>query len=311
MLLRTANHLYWMGRYLERTENTARAIEGAVQVASLPNRYAVEVWDGLLAMIGLKEEFFERYHAPSTADMLHFILFDPENPASLLSSLRAARENGRAACATLSSDAWESLNALWLDLNELDQYHLLSGGITPCLVRVKEGARLVRGALEGTLVQEEALRLITLGSMLERADHLVRVLRARTPFLLSVANHDEAIYYASAAVLQAAGAVESYRKVYRDVITPWRVIELLVLRPESPCSLRVCLDRVVDSLGTPDDDGGGEAARLAGDLRRHLCDEQMALMLRQTLPEQLADFAVGFRRLSDGIDAGLKVPLCA
>jgi uncharacterized alpha-E superfamily protein len=310
VLLRTADHLYWMGRYMERAENTARAVEGAVQAASLPTRYTVEAWDGLLAMIGLREEFLERYHAPSTADMLHFILFDPDNPSSLLSSLLAARENGRAACATLSSDAWESLNALWLDLNELDQYHLLSGGITPCLVRVKEGARLVRGALEEALVHEEALRLITLGSMVERADHLVRLLRARTPFLLSVAEHDEAIYYASAAVLQAAGAAESYRKVYRDVITPWRVIELLVLRPESPCSLRACLDRISESFGGSDG-GGGEAASLTGDLRRHLNDEGMALTLREALPEHLADLANGIRRLNDRIVAGLKVPLCA
>jgi uncharacterized alpha-E superfamily protein len=310
VLLRTAGHLYWMGRYLERAENTAQAVEGAARATSLPTRYAVEAWDGLLAMAGIKEEFFKRYHAPSTADMLHFILFDPENPVSLLSSLRAARENGRTACAALSSDAWESLNALWLDLNELDQYHLLSGGITPCLVRVKEGARLVRGALEETLVREEALRLITLGSMLERADHLVRVLRVRTPFLLSVAERGEAIYYASAAVLQTAGAAESYRKVYHDVITPWRVIELLVLRPENPCSLRACLDRIADGLDAADR-GGGEAARLAGGLCRQLHDERMALMLRQALPEQLADFADGLGRLNDGVAAGLKVPLCA
>lgn len=310
MLLRTAGHLYWMGRYLERAENTAYAVEGAVQVSSLPTRYAVEAWDGLLAMAGLKEEFFKRYHTPSTADMLNFILFDPENPVSLLSSLHAARENGRTACAALSSDAWESLNALWLDLNELDQYHLLSGGITPCLVRVKEGARLVRGALEETLVREGALRLITLGSMLERSDHLVRVLRARTPFLLSVAERAEAIYYASAVVLQTAGAVESYRKVYHDVITPWRVIELLMLRPESPCSLRACLDRIADSLdGT--DGGVGEAVRLADELRHQVYDERMTPMLRQALPEQLADLADGLRQLNDEITAGLKVPLCA
>ena len=310
MLLRIAEHLYWMGRYLERAENSARAVDSAAQHALLPDRDA-EAWDGLLAMVGLRDEFRERYHAPSTADLLHFILFDPENPSSLLSSLKAARENGRAACATLSPDAWESLNGLWLDMNELDQYHLLSGGVTPCLVRVREGARLIRGVLDATLVQEETARLLALGTMLERADYLVRLLRAKTPSLLSANELNETSYYACTALLQAAGAVESYRAVYRDVVTPWRVIELLILRPENPCSLRACIDRIADGLNAVDGNGRGEAARLAEELRRLLRDERTAALLRQALSEHLADFADTLRRLGAEINQELRVPLCA
>jgi len=311
MLLRIAEHLYWMGRYLDRAETSARAFECAVERENPPDGSS-GAWAGLLAMAGLGEEFRERYHAPSAADLLHFFLFDLDNPSSLLSSLKAARDNGRAACALLPPEVWESLNGIWLDLNELDQYHLLSGGITPCLTRVKEGARAIRGALDATRIQDEATRVLTLGRMLERADFLIRLLRGRMPVLVHAAdvpdkNDDDS----SKELLRTAGALESYRAAYHEVITPWRVIDWLILRPENPGSVRTCLDRICDCLGSSAVGGEGKAARLAYDLRGWLCDKGTGAALRQALPEQLADVADLLQRLGTEINLELRASPCA
>ena len=310
MLLRIADHLYWMGRYIERAENTARAVEGAYHASLLPKGYALEDWDSLLGMLGLRDRFPEPGRSASIQELLRFVTLDLENPSSILSSLRAARENGRATCGTISLDAWGSLNALWLDLSEIDPSRLISDGAPPLLARLNEGIQLFRGVIQSKLDHDEVTQWTGLGIFLERADYMTRILRARCPFLFKAAKGDAA-YYSSMALLRWAGAVEAYRKLYRNGVMPGKVIDLLVLNEETQCSLHACLDRISIFLSHNSDGMGGNAAGVATDLHRLFHEPRDRDLDGQDLSSRLADVAVGLRGLAEEIDRWFQETPCA
>jgi uncharacterized alpha-E superfamily protein len=311
MLLRVADHLYWLGRYLERAENTADALGAACHESLLPGANNVEVWEGLLSLTGRKTDFLARYGGLSETNILEFMLFDLENPSSVLSSFRAARENGRSAYATLAPGVSESINTLWLDLKELELRRLTPDGVGPYLDRMREGVLQIHGAFHPMLVQDEASRLIGLGMLLERGDHIVRVLKANPLSLREPPRGGAADDPSCSTVLRSAGAVQIYRKANRNAPTPRRVMEFLLLQREIPCSLRTCLDRIRDCL-TPFTDGfGREPKRLADEMGRVLDDRHLMEVLPDALDDYLADFSGRLREIGIEIDRGFRIPLCA
>jgi uncharacterized alpha-E superfamily protein len=299
-----------MGRYIERAENTARAVDGAYHASLLPKGYAFEEWDGLLRILGLRDRFPETGRSASKQELLRFVTLDLENPASILSSLRAARENGRATCGTISLDAWEILNALWLDLSEIDPSRLISDGTPPLLARLNEGTQLFRGVIQTKLDHDEVTQWTGLGIFLERADYMTRILRARCPILFKAGKGDAA-YYSSMALLRWAGAVEAYRKLYRNGVTPRQVIELLVLNEETQCSLHACLDRIKIFLSDYSDGTVGIAAGVARDLHRLFHEPRDRDLFGQDLNAGLVDVEIRIRGLAEEIDRWFQETPCA
>jgi uncharacterized alpha-E superfamily protein len=311
MLLRVADHLYWLGRYLERAENTANAVDAACHESLLHGADPLEAWEGLLALFGQKENFLERYGAPEASNILEFMLLDLENPASVLSSLRKARENGRSAYASLPPEVSESVNTLWLELKEMELQRLTLDGMGPCLDRMREGTLRIHGGFHHTLVHDEVSRLIGLGTFLERGDYIVRVLSG-IPMPLHPAGHDDpAVFRLSSKVLRSVGAVEAYQKAYHDVLTPPRVVGLLLLQSETHCSLRTCLERIGDCL-TPFTEGfGRQPKRLAEGLRGSLADPYLRDILPDALEDYLADYSGRLSEIANEIHNGFRIPLCA
>lgn len=311
MLLRVADHLYWLGRYLERAENTADAVDAACHESLLPGANAVEAWESLLALVGQKADFLARYRVLSATNILEFMLLDLENPSSALSSFRAARENGRSAYATLAPEVSESINTLWLELKEMELRRLTLDGVGPCLDRMREGVLRIHGGFNHTLVQDEVSRLIGLGTLLERGDHIIRVLRANHLPLHEAPRGEATDYQSCSTILRSVGAVEVYRKAHHHMLTPRRVVELLLLQREIHCSLRTCLDRIGDCL-TPFTDGfGREPKRLADEMGRVLDDDLLGEMLTDSLDDYLVDFSRRLGEIGVEIDKGFRIPLCA
>jgi uncharacterized alpha-E superfamily protein len=310
MLLRIAEHLYWVGRYIERAENMARAVDGAYHASLLPKGYAFEEWDSLLGMLGQRGRRPEPRGSTSILELLRFVTLDLENPSSILSSLRAARENGRATCGTISLEAWETLNALWLDLSEIDPSRLISNGTPSLLARVNDGTQLFRGVIQTKLDRDEVSQWTGLGTFLERADYMIRILRARSPFLFNAAKGDAA-YYSSTALLRWAGAVEAYRKLYRNGVTPEQVIELLVLNEESQCSLHACLDRINTFLSGHSNGMGENAAVVATELHIQFHEPWNRDLFGPDLGSRLTDVGVGLHGLTEAIDRWFQETPCA
>lgn len=248
MLSSTADHLYWMARSMERAENTARMLDVTFRM-SMFKQALIEPhheWRAMLSISGLHEDFEGRYDIPSAENVLHFMALDEKSPGSIYNSIFNARENARAVRGSITSEMWEALNATWLTMRQIHNDGLDEDGVSKFFEWVKERSHLSRGIAHGTMLRDNTFRFIRLGNFLERADNTARILDVKYHILLPSPKDvgGAADYYQWSAVLRSVSAFESYRKVYRNQITPKRVGELLILRTDMARSLITCVNEV-------------------------------------------------------------------
>ena len=174
---------------------------------------------------GIAEQFAEHHSEISQDNVIHFMALDEDNPVSIKNSLHAARESARAVRGTITSEMWEALNHTWLQMNGKQMRNIEHDGISSFFEWVKERSHLSRGITYGTLLRDDAFRFLRLGTFLERADNTARILDVKYHILLpSLADVGGAAdYYQWGALLRSVSAFDTYRRVYRDVITPRRV----------------------------------------------------------------------------------------
>lgn len=274
MLSRTADHLYWMARYTERAENLARMLDVNSRMSLLPQGPEVveQGWVATLTIIGLMDAFRQRYDQVTSSSVIAFMAFDRENPLSIYSCLRAARENARAVRGTLTSEIWETMNATWLEMRVASLRPSTDAEFGNFFEWVKYRSHVARGVVQGTMLRDEAWHFTWLGTYLERADSTARILDVKYHLLLPRGEQagGAADYYQWSALLHSVSAFEIYRRVYRDLITPRRVAELLVLRDDMPRSLRRCMTQVYTHLTAVRNSQSSETERRAGELQASL-----------------------------------------
>jgi uncharacterized alpha-E superfamily protein len=306
MLSRAANNLFWMARYVERGENTARMLDVTYRMSLMPQDPSVaqKEWFAPLNITGILFPFTGRYSTVGPHDVLRYMVLDLDNPSSILSCAKAARENARAVRGAITSEMWEVLNSTWLELQHFNESRLDSGGVSQFFDWVKERAHLFRGVTVGTALKDEAFHFNRLGIFLERSDNTARILDVKYHVLLpSIDDVGGAVdYYQWAAVLRSVSAFESYRKVYRDVITPLRVAELLILRDDMPRSLHACMRETYDIMQLLGRAQTTEALRLAGALWSELHFGRIDVIFNQGLHEYLTDFLTQTDALGDEIN---------
>ncbi|MGE5451471.1 MAG: alpha-E domain-containing protein [Acidobacteriota bacterium] len=312
MLSRTADHLFWMARYMERAENTARLLDVNYQTSLLPQSAdaALQGWQGLLSICELTDDYLAVYEKVAPRDVMEFMVAEPRNPSSILSCLRAARENARAVRGTLTTEVWETMNQTWLEINRLVQSQAWLKEPGELFEWVKFRSHLSRGVTLGTMLQDEAFHFQRIGTFLERADNTARLLDVKfharnTEFFGSGLDNEtkEVDFYHWSAVLRSVSGFEVYRKVYRNVIRPEKVAELLILRRDMPRSLLACLNEVVCNLQAVANDHSDETLRRAGRLRADLefgrIDEIVATGLHAYLTQfldRVGDLGYGISR---------------
>lgn len=294
MLSSTADHLYWMARSMERAENTARMLDVTYRM-SLLKQVLIEPhheWRAMLSISGLHEDFESRYDIPSAQNVLHFMALDEKNPGSIYNSLFNARENARSIRGSITSEMWEALNSTWLEMRRIHKEGVDLDGVARFFEWVKERSHLSRGIAHGTMLRDNTFRFIRLGSFLERADNTARILDVKYHILLPSVKDvgGAADYYQWSAVLRSVSAFESYRKVYHDQITPKRVAELLILRPDMARSLITCVNEVNRLLHEIDGPRAGELLARCGLLRARLHDETIDGIFKVGLHEYISDF---------------------
>jgi uncharacterized alpha-E superfamily protein len=294
MLSRTANYLFWMARYVERAENTARILDVTYRMSLMPQDPSVaqKEWFAPLNITGTLFPFSGRYSTVDAHEVLRYMVLDPRNPSSILSCARSARENARAVRGAITSEMWEVLNSTWLELQNFNEARLDSEGVSHFFDWVKERSHLFRGVTVGTALKDEAFHFNRLGVFLERSDNTARILDVKYHVLLpSVDDVGGAVdYYQWAAVLRSVSAFESYRKVYRDVITPLRVAELMILRVDMPRSLHACMREAYDIMQVLATPQAAEALRLAGSLWSELHFARIEGIFSRGVHEYLTDF---------------------
>lgn len=318
MLSRTADHLFWMSRYTERAESTARMLNVSYDTSMLPqpSEMARKGWLGVLSISELIPAYSERYAQITRDDVLHFMVRDETNPSSIYSCLRAARENARAVRGALTSEVWETQNLTWLELNRKLREGKFEQDPMQFFEWVKYRSHLSRGVSLGTMLQDEAFHFVRLGTFLERADNTARLLDVKFHALekdyhgadLRLAGKQQFDFYHWSALLRSVSAFEVYRKVYRDVITPERVAELLILRRDMPRSLHASLHELMDNLRQVGHQEMSDSLRSAGQLLAQLQYGQIADILDTGLHAYLTQFLDKVNLLGGQISHDFLVP---
>lgn len=337
MLSRTADHLFWMARYIERAENAARMLDVTWTMALMPQSAedAERGWRAVLSIGELQRAYDARHAAVTQQDVLDFLVRDQGNPSSIYCCLQAARENARAVRGSLTTEVWETHNDTWLELQTHLKSRLLSRDPQQFFEWVKFRSHVSRGVTIGTMLKDEAFHFIRMGTFLERADNTARLIDVKfhgSPQPLRVRQRQSASnsaaqvqvqkaapdaldhhfdFYYWAAILRSVSAFEVYRKVYRDVITPSRVAELLILRHDMPRSLVSCLNETCANLEQVRNARSHETERRAGLLRAELTYGRIEDIEARGLHAYLTSFLERVNDLGSRISQDFLVPIAS
>jgi len=274
MLSRTADALFWLGRYTERAGNVARGLTVALRMAGVARRVGAsgEEWRALLVATGGDAGFYAKHPRAVQDAAVHYVVADADNPSSIVSCIEAARRNARAIRAALTVDMWEAINDSWNETRRLNPDVLQPDSLPGFLDWVKQRTILFNGAYADTMLRDDAWRFVRLGTWLERADNTARILDVQHELLVP-GDGSVADFVQWQAILRSVSALRAYQWVYHSRLAPERIVELLLLRPELPRSLLACYRRVeetLDELAVSHGGPRGECHRLAGELHARL-----------------------------------------
>jgi uncharacterized alpha-E superfamily protein len=310
-----------MARYMERAENTARMLDVNYQTSLLPQSadMAEQGWRGLLSISELTWAFSKKYQEVTPGNVMDFMVRDATNPSSIVACLRAARENARAVRGALTTEVWETQNQTWLEFARVLRDEPLERDPSNIFEWVKFRSHLSRGVTVGTMLQDEALHFLRIGTFLERADNTARLLDVKFQALAggdyfgpgAAKEGQEVDFYHWSAILRSVSGFEIYRKVYRNVIHPEKVAELLILRPDMPRSLAGCLNDVVHNLQMVANEQSKETLRRAGRLRSDLQYARIDEILATGLHAYLTEFLDRVNDIGVGISRDFLVPMAA
>lgn len=284
MLAREADAMFWIGRYVERAEATARIVdvqyhselEGAFPLAQGGESDPSALWGPILAISG-DADLFEKFYGEDQAErnVLDFFAFRRDHPNSITSCVSRARENARGVREMLSSEMYESLNMFFLEVTRWNVDKILDASPHGYFSQIKNASHLFHGITDRTMPRDEAWAFLECGMFLERADKTARILDVKYHILLGTDEIGGTLdQHQWIAVLKSVGAFEAFRKANRFGITPAKVVSYLVRNPAFPASIIYSITRVDRALrqlgGTRGLPAGNRAERLVGRLRADL-----------------------------------------
>jgi len=315
MLSRVADSIYWLHRYIERAENTARCIDVNLNLMlDLPDG-PTEQWAPLVDTTGDTALFHARYGVTTREHVVAFLTFDAQNPNSIMSCLSTARENARAARDILSSEMWEQVNTFYLMVREEHSKQRVQEEPHAFFTDVKMASHLFVGLTEGTMSHNEGWHFGRLGRLLERADQTSRLLDVKyfllLPYAADVGTPIDDLQWT--AVLKSASAFEMYRKRFGRIV-PERIADFLVLDREFPRAMHHCLIKAEESLhtisGTPLGTFQNLAEQRLGRLRSEMDYMQIAEIMAAGLHEFLDGLQIKLNDVGAAISATFFGALC-
>jgi len=296
MLGRTASSLYWMSRYMERAENIARLVDVGYRVSLTPglSESDRDQWKSTLQAAGVTNDFFAGHDTADLTAIRDYMLFDEDNPSSVLHCLAAARTNARAVRTAITTEMWEALNATWLNYSQIRPSRVSANDLPALLDEIKRSTAEFRGTMLNTILRDDGFSFCQLGVFNERADNTARILDVKYYVLLPraelVGSNVDLRQWAT--ILRAASAHRSYRHVYRDRYKASNIAEFLILRQEMPRSLAHCYYWINATLGDLEKHYGAryECHDLADSIYSELQRSDMDKVFRQGLHEFLGEF---------------------
>jgi uncharacterized alpha-E superfamily protein len=306
LLSRVADSVYWMARYIERAENVARFIGVNLNLQIDLPLAPSQQWQPLIDTSGDAEGFKERFGLATQARVIEWLAYHTDNPSSIASCLRYARENARSVRETISSEMWAQVNSMYLQI-QTQRSLPEPERMLDAFREIRMGCHLFEGVTDATMSHNEAWHFMRLGRMLERADKTSRILDVKyfmlLPSVRDVGTPYDDIHWT--AVLKSVSGFEMYRKKYGR-ITPSDVVDFLVMDNEFPRAVRFCIKSASESLqsitGTPIGAFRYRSEQLMGQLRAELDFTSVDTVIRSGLHEYLDRLQLKM----NGIDNSLR-----
>src|SRR5580704_14074137 len=307
MLSRIAESLFWLARYIERAEDTARILDVNYHMLLEESQQSYRLrWEPLIIMAGEENRFRKLYDEANAENVFEFLAFREDNPSSIVQSIAKARENARTIRDRISREMWEDINGLYYSMSRFDPKAEMAAGPHRFCDKIKFGTHRFHGVTDATLPHDEGWQFLRVGWSLERAEMTARLVDVQYQNLLdelpTVGAPDNHQWMA---VLRSVGAYEAYHRQYHSPIEPEKVAGMLILHPLHPRSIRFSTTEVQSGLraisGSDRGSYANEAERLAGKVVERLSYDRIEEIFKQGLHSYLNELSAMFALIGSDI----------
>jgi uncharacterized alpha-E superfamily protein len=294
MLGKTAGGLFWMQRYLERSENIARLVDAGFRIALTRSEAAEDEWASVLTTAGVRQAYSQRYDKVDGSSVINFLLRDKANPSSVLSVIESARNNARLVRTALTREVWEATNECWMTLKEALRTQISDNELPDVLSLIRQQSAQVRGAQSGTMMRNDIYFFAQLGTFVERADSTARILDVKyyvlLPSLSYVGSSLDNVQWET--ILRSVSAYRAFRWLNPGETNPRNIAQFMILDQVMPRSLAFCASRMASALEAiaREYGGAGESLALAAGLSRELAGTNIDMVVDNGLHQFIQDF---------------------
>lgn len=310
MLGKTAGGLFWMFRYLERAENTARLLETGWRIALTRSDSAESEWESVVKTAGVRDGYYTKYDTIDAASVINFLLRDKDNPSSVMSAIDNARSNARTVRTALSSEVWEATNESWMTLKSALSRPVSAGNLPKVLSSIRNNSAVVRGALHGTMLRNDIFSFARLGTFLERADNTARILDVKYYVLLPSAAAVGSVMDNAQweTILLSVSAERSFQWLHSGESSPRSIAEFLILDRRMPRSLAFSYEKIGQLLGQLELEYGTvqSSNEMAKDVCARFLNCSIETIFDDGLHEFLEECIVDTQRLAELIETDFR-----
>ena len=250
MLGKTASGLFWMFRHLERSENTTRLVEAGFRMSLTRTAGNDNEWASIIMTAGCSDAYLEHHDNYETANVLDFLLRDRRNASSVMSVMANARSNARMVRTALTREVWEAVNGGWLILKDRLAKPVTTSELPSVLACIRQQSALVRAALHGTKLRNDGYRFCRLGTFIERADNMARILDVKYHVLLPstsyVGSSLDNVQWET--ILRSASAESAFHWIHGGETSPRDIADFLIRDPQMPRSMIYCCEKLRGNL---------------------------------------------------------------
>ena len=248
MLGKTANDLFWMSRYIERADNTCRLIDTAQYLNLTRGKNSSNQWKSLVQASGMLSGFSEYFDSWNKENVIEWMLRSKKNNSSVFSIISNARQNARLVRTAITPEVWEAINSTYIFLNDNLKKKMNDDFLIHILKRVKSMSLNFQGATDRTMLHNQILNFINLGTFIERADNTARILDVKYYVLLPSINSNVVDNIQWDLILRSMSARGGYRLLYGHKINSENITKFMILDKRMPRSLLFCIQNVKENL---------------------------------------------------------------
>ena len=305
MLGKTAGGLYWMFRFLERAENTARLVEAGFRIALTRSTDSQSEWESVVTTAGVAGPFTAKYDGFTASDVIDYLLRDKGNPSSVYSVIKSARDNARLVRTALTAEVWTAVNDNWMTMQDLLKKPVKETDLPRVLDVIRQQSAIVRGALHGTMLRNDIYDFARIGTFIERADNTARIIDVKYYTLLPsasfVGSSLDNVQWET--ILRSVSAHRAFRWLDEDDMTATSVARFLILDRRLPRSLVFSIANSVTHLCNLAEDYGDRHA--CHDHAEHMLANLRSRDIASIFEEGLHEFITGF--INDNNALGLLI----